>query len=111
MDYENLDKATQKKLDNIYNKAIEKMQGVDSKKDSATLYRAMCKIAELVGHDSRYEVTLSPLGDGVEPRAYHVLYEACPLGYYWGSSLSWELRTKNYCLEPYYGCDVAFTKV
>jgi len=108
MDYENLDKATQNKLDNIYNKAIEKMQGTDAKKDSYTLYKALCKIAELVGDDPSFEVTLSPLGDGVEPRAYHVIYESFPIGYYWGSSLSWELNCKNYSLEPYWGCDVAF---
>ena len=108
MDYENLDKATQNKLDNIYNKAINKMQGISTKKDAVTLYKALCKIAELVGHNASSEVTLSPLGDGVEPRAYHVIYEAFPIGYYWGSSLSWELNCKNYSLEPYWGCDVAF---
>ena len=103
----NIEKDNLKRSEKIFDKAIETMGNQTKEKASKTLYKALVKIAELSNHSPKHEVIYSDLGEGIQPRDLHVLYEACPIGERWGVELSM-CRFNNFYLETYYGIDVIF---
>ena len=102
-------------MPNFANREVSKGQAAEE------LYKALCEVAKLNGHDPKCEVSITAdhnKFEEIDEGDIWVTYEAGPfdwgVGYSLGShpeSYTWPKTNQDWYLETYYGFDVIFTDI